>query len=99
MSDLTARIRAKLAPTYTAPWAMKQYRVALGAVLDLHAAETEHSWDYGWPRRGWPRPGGEPSERKPLCSQCSAGYEHQVPWPCRTVRDLAKELGIEVGNV
>ena len=91
MSDLAAKIRAKLAPTYTAPWATKQYRAALKAVLDLHAPETEHSWELYRPR--W-MPERAPSG--PLCSQCSAGYEHQVPYPCRTVRTVAKELGIEV---
>lgn len=38
MTGLDARIRAKLSPVYDPPWAMRQYRAALIAVLDLHAA-------------------------------------------------------------
>ncbi len=36
MTDLDAKIRAKLSPVYDPPWAMKQYRAALTAVLDRH---------------------------------------------------------------
>ncbi len=64
---------------------------ALLAVVELHAPETEHSWELY--RARW-MPERAPSG--PLCSQCSAGYEHQVPYPCRTVRTIAEQLGIEV---
>jgi hypothetical protein len=39
-----------------------------------------------------PRADGMP----PYCDQCAGGYEGVTAWPCPTVLDIAKELGIEV---
>lgn len=34
----------------------------------------------------------------PYCEVCVGGYEGVSEWPCETVRDIAKALGLEVGR-
>jgi len=86
MSDLTAKIRAKLQPTYTAPWAMKQYRAALGAAVDLHKPVMGQGYDMRQARL-------VPMQ---ACTTCGTPGEYAVPWPCPELRKIAQALGIEV---
>lgn len=88
MPELNERIRSKLKPTYTAPWAIKQYRAALIAALELHPPTN------GLQGR---LPGGGYGDVSPACGMCGSDA-HAVPWPCPTVRAIAKELGIEVDD-
>jgi hypothetical protein len=84
--DIDAAIRAKLSPVYTPPWAMRQYRDALAAALDLHQPTSNEAWAPGR------------SEVRDVCRECSPGEDdhYDQPWPCATVRAIAKALGIEV---
>lgn len=101
MADLDTAIRARLDEFTSDHLLIGEYgsdprpghtemKSALLAVLDLHKLETEHSWELYRP--SW-APERKPSG--PLCSQCSAGQEHQVASPCPTVRAVAKALGVE----
>lgn len=37
-----------------------------------------------------------PSGLGPYCEVCVGGYEGVSEWPCQTVKDVARALGIEV---
>lgn len=89
MPDLDAKIRAKLSPVYDPPWAVKQYRAALAAVLDRRARlETGTGW-------GSSEPGGY-GALDGVCSACGRPEEYAVLWPCDELKAIAQALGIEV---
>lgn len=33
----------------------------------------------------------------PYCEKCAGGYEGVSEWPCETVREIARTLGVAVG--
>jgi hypothetical protein len=97
MSDLNAQIHARLDdPAWrnllrTAGGQVMQR--AILAAIDLHKPEFEHSWEAYRPQWApWRKPSG------PLRAECSVGQEHQVAYPCRTVKAIANALVIEADD-
>lgn len=98
MADLDAIIRVQLAGwrlnveslrehgmDLIALDALMQAQSAIGAVLDLHKPRTAVEG---------------PLEGKPICDGCSDGTNEWLATadPCRTIRDIATELGIQVND-
>lgn len=42
------------------------------------------------------KPNPHPGGLGPYCEVCVGGYEGVSEWPCQTVKDIARALGIEV---
>lgn len=85
-SDLDAAIRARLAEWQR--FRRQDGAIAEGYGYDEMAAAIEAVLD-----RHEPNP---VADRAPYCEVCVGGYEGVSEWPCETVRDIAKALGVQV---
>lgn len=95
MSDLDARLRARIAPVLAeATWPMPT-KNALRAVLDLHKPipgdHSRREWSDSPHGRAILHQADEPESI--LCEHCVEECYHQ-PYPCATVRAIAKQLRV-----
>lgn len=90
-TDLDARIRVQLAGWRLNVESLREHGmdlIALDALMQAQAALLVVLDRH--------KPNAHPSGLGPYCETCVGGYEGVSEWPCATVKDVAKELGIEV---
>ena len=84
MTDLDAAIRARL----------NEFDASMTATGGLWGAEEMRAALVAVLDRHKLNP--HPSGLGPYCEVCVGGYEGVSEWPCQTVKDVARALGIEV---